>query len=124
MDGLSRRTYAKIYGLVFDNNVKAAHLLATKISEGKVSSGSTPRDIYRAGWSSLKDKECVESALDILERCGWVQIIDEQKAAGGRPSAKIILHPDFQGSNHQSNSQKASHPKTVEASANDHNALN
>lgn len=60
-------------------DLNAARLMLTKIKSGAVAKRSgeplqfTPRDIYRAGWAGLTDKDEVKAGIKCLEEYGYVQ---------------------------------------------------
>ncbi len=99
------KAHAKyLYNITESLDLKAAHTLAKKIKEGKVKDGDTGRDILRIGWSSLNTKERVEGALETLEHLNWLQMTEcKSSAVGGRPTFKILLHPDLKGTKEREN---------------------
>jgi hypothetical protein len=60
-------------------DLNAARLILTKIKSGAVAGRSgeplrfSPRDIYRAGWAGLTDKDEVKKGIECLEEYGYVQ---------------------------------------------------
>lgn len=83
----------KIYNTDYSFQTVSAHALAIKIIEEKVKSGDSIRDIYKNGWSHLKDQIEVETAAKILEKHNWLTI-SETKGVG-RPSVKISLNEEL-----------------------------
>ncbi|WP_139412864.1 YfjI family protein [Bartonella mastomydis] len=54
----------------------------------------TARDIYRRCWSSLKEKEAVKQALDLLCRCNYIREFPiEGNELGRRPDRRYEWHP-------------------------------
>jgi hypothetical protein len=83
----------KLYAPEISAHIKAARDLAMKIDEGEIKDGATVRDIYKADWEGLSDRDVVMAGLEVLAEHNWVRI--ETVSTGGRPSLKIRLHPDL-----------------------------
>ena len=69
--------------------VKAAKAILSKVRTGSFEGPFTARQVYRAGWESLSDRETVEAALDLLLDYGWLG--DTTSAEGGRPTTLYSL---------------------------------
>lgn len=86
----------RLYALGMGADYSAAHALAARIRRGDVPDGSTPRDIYRAGWANL-DKAAAYRALEALEDCGWLRLEEVPTGkVGGRPSLIVRLNPKLE----------------------------
>ncbi len=60
----------------------------------------TARDIYRRCWRSLKDKEAVKQALELLCRCNYIrEISEENNGLGRRPDRRYEWHPFVKSNN-------------------------
>jgi hypothetical protein len=92
-------THAKrLYASGEDPSMESARVLLERIRKGDLSDGFSPRDVYHAKhWSKLNTAEQVISAIKILEDFGWVRT--EAAKTSGRPSTKVIIHPQLRGSN-------------------------
>lgn len=82
----------RIYGAVIEEKLRAARTLLGKLREGGLKPTFTLRDVYRAGWSGLADREVVTEAVDILEDHGWVRRVVTCET-GGRPKTEYLVHP-------------------------------
>jgi hypothetical protein len=84
----------KIYSAEIHLEALAAHALAKKIREGKVTDGMTLRDIRRNQWTGLTG-DALDIAIGELERLNWLKVVMSEPAEqGGRPSEVLRLHPD------------------------------
>jgi putative DNA primase/helicase len=81
----------RIYASVAAERVRAAGLLLAKIKSGKLIAPFTARDIYRASWAGLDDREVVEEALATLTDHGWVRSLTRGTAS--RPATEYLVHP-------------------------------
>lgn len=86
----------KLYGDDTDPSMAPARTLATKIRTGSIKSGTPIRSIGRTFGAQLQGDN-LSSAIAALESINWLRIVEE--ATGGRPSARIVLHPDLLESN-------------------------
>lgn len=82
----------KVYAPELRQREAAAQNLADRILDGHVSDEDRVRDLYAKGWSGL-DRAGMTTALDVLERLGWLRV--ESQATGGRPTKVIRLRPDL-----------------------------
>jgi putative DNA primase/helicase len=85
----------KVYAGVLNKDLQAAHAIKAKIEEEAISTGQSPRDIYRAQWSLLRTPEDVYGGLGALERHGWVRVTEVRGPKGGRSTEVIHLHPEL-----------------------------
>lgn len=86
----------RIYSCVTTPQMRAAQLLAERISNRKVGSSGffTCRDVYLKGWSGLDTPEIVKLAADVLQDAGWIRGIGgETGPVGGRPSNRYQVNP-------------------------------
>lgn len=81
----------KVYAAELRTDLTGAHALAKKVRQEAVYDGMTLREIYRAGWTNLKDADSVLSALAVLEEHGWARL--EVIATGRRPSQIVRVNP-------------------------------
>jgi putative DNA primase/helicase len=87
----------KVYAPETGSDLLAAHHLAEAIEAGAVVDGMTVREVQRSGrfWT---DAERLAEALGVLERLGWLRVLEtEPGPQGGRPSEVIRLHPELRG---------------------------
>lgn len=83
----------RIYSLVESRSKKAARTLARHLQTTLPQTFSV-RELYKAGWQGLSDKDVVRGALAVLEDYGWVRKMKTQASAeGGRPSETYTLNP-------------------------------
>jgi hypothetical protein len=89
----------RVYSCVTTQEMASAHELARHLEKGDVASPFTVRDIYRKGWTLLKEDSQVATALSVLEDAHWVRRIDPEPAlkVTGRPSTRWMAHPRFCG---------------------------
>jgi hypothetical protein len=85
----------RLYAAAEDPDLERARALLKRIRSGDVEDGATERSIYRHQWSRLTTPKEVAGALDVLEAYGWVRV--EITKTGGRPTARIRLHPTLIG---------------------------
>ncbi len=70
--------------------------MLSRIRKGDAGEGATIREIYRKQWSRLSTSEEVAAAASVLEDYGWLRV--EKVETGGRPTARIRLHPSLRTS--------------------------
>ena len=86
----------KVYSSELQSEAQAVHRLAEAIRAGLVRDGQTIREVQRS--SRFWDGERLAEALAVLERLGWLRVVElEPGPAGGRPSEVIRLHPQLRG---------------------------
>jgi putative DNA primase/helicase len=90
LEGHARR----VYSIVTAENFRAARALLHKLRTGALGCSFTKRDVYRAGWSGLADRELVAEALEALEDYGWVRRTVTAET-GGRPRTEYTAHPSL-----------------------------
>lgn len=81
----------RVYASATTSEVDTARALLAKIRTGKLRSPFVARDVYDAGWSGLTDTESVRRALEVLERHGYVRLVEVPTA--GRPRSEVHVHP-------------------------------
>lgn len=80
----------RVFGQATDFVVIAAQALQRKIGTGKLPSGFSERDVYRAGWAQLNDHEIVHAACAELVAAGWIRPIQEKRVTKpGSPRYEI-----------------------------------
>jgi putative DNA primase/helicase len=87
----------RVYSIVTAENFHAARALLHKLRSGALGSSFTQRDVYRARWSGLADRELVAEALETLEDYGWVRRTVTAET-GGRPRTEYTAHPSLRAS--------------------------
>lgn len=63
----------RCYGLLGDRGLRAAQALSAKLLHGKLLDGFTARDVYRNGWTFLKEQTAAASACEWLEAENWLR---------------------------------------------------
>ena len=92
LEGHARRVYASGES----PTIEGARALLGRIRKGDVKDGDTARSVYRGRhWSRLSTAEEVNAAAGVLEDYGWLRV--EKVGSGGRPAARIRLHPSLRG---------------------------
>ena len=82
----------RVYACTTHAETRHARTLLTKIKDGSVTDGFTPRDVYLKGWSLL-DREGVTKATDLLCDHDYLVRFETRKPAGGRPSVTYKINP-------------------------------
>jgi hypothetical protein len=72
-------------------NTDVASLILRKLKHGDLTNGFTERDVYRPGWSGLKDRDAISAALKLLVDYDWLR--GEKVETGGRPSLVWWANP-------------------------------
>jgi putative DNA primase/helicase len=86
------RTHAeRIYHAASRSEVDTAKLILNRIQKGELPSQFKARDIYRRGWSGLKDVGVVQAALEMLEVHD--HLIASEQAGIGRPTTIYRVNP-------------------------------
>ena len=85
----------RLYASAEDPDMERARALLGRIRSGDVEDGATARSVYRRQWSRLTTPQEVAGALEVLEAYGSVRV--EVPKTGGRPTARIRLHPVLKG---------------------------
>jgi putative DNA primase/helicase len=81
----------RIYASVVAERLRAAKALLGKLRSGKLASPFGARDVYRASWAGLDDREVVGEALATLADHGWVRSVTRGTAS--RPATEYLVHP-------------------------------
>jgi Protein of unknown function (DUF3987) len=84
----------RVYGAVTAEKLNAARAILGKLRTGALSPTFSQRDVYRAGWAGLGDREVVGEALAVLEDHGWIRRMVTAET-GGRPRAEYTTHPSL-----------------------------
>lgn len=84
----------RCYGATIAGELRAARRILARIRKGELKDGFKAREIDRAQWSELTDRETVRAALGLLVSYGYL-FEDEQPptAGGGRPTLAYLIHP-------------------------------
>lgn len=83
----------RIYSMGLDLAITAAEALARKIKGNELLNGFSERDVYRAGWANLNDKELVRAACQELEAAGWIRRRQKKGGAGRPPAPAYDINP-------------------------------
>ena len=86
----------RVYACVITPQVRAAHVLASKIKAKKVGVDGvfSLREVYLKGWSGIDSPELAQGAAGILEDASWIRAMDQEPGLqGGRPSMKYEINP-------------------------------
>ena len=83
----------RVYASVVAEKLRAARALLSKLKTGKLTSPFAARDIYRAAWTGLDDREIVEVALGTLSDHGWVRSVTRETAT--RAFVEYVAHPSI-----------------------------
>jgi Protein of unknown function (DUF3987) len=86
----------RCYGLLMDDGLRAALVLANKVRHNKVSDGFTARDVRRNQWRSLTTEESVEAAIGWLEDEDWLRSIRVTGTGPGRRTIRYSINPKIQ----------------------------
>ena len=82
----------RVYGAVTAQKLSAARALLSRLRAGALGPTFSQRDVYRAGWAGLGDREVVGEALAVLEDHGWIRRTVTTET-GGRPRTEYTAHP-------------------------------
>lgn len=86
----------RCYGATVAGEIAAARRILARIRKGELVDGFKAREIYRAGWSDLTDRDTVRAALGLLVAHGHLAEMDlPATAAGGRPTLAYRIHPSL-----------------------------
>ena len=85
----------RCYGLLIDDGLRVAQVLADKIQKGKLQEGFTARDVRRKEWRYLNKDESIQTALDWLEDEGWVrgEEVGGTGPGSGRRTRRFSINP-------------------------------
>jgi putative DNA primase/helicase len=83
----------RVYQVVTAENLRAARTLLGKIRAGRLPSPFGARDVYRAGWAGLTNRQVVDEALALLDDHGWVRRAEVETR--GRPRTEYTAHPSL-----------------------------
>jgi hypothetical protein len=73
---------------------RRAGVLLEKIQRGEVRNGAKIRDIRRRSFPGLETIEHLRQASEILEDLGWVRKVEVKPPGRGRPTEKLLIHPE------------------------------
>ena len=86
----------RCYGATVAGEIHAARRILTRIHNGELADGFKAREIDRAGWSDLTDRDTVRAALALLVTHGYLAEVElPSTAAGGRPTLAYRIHPSL-----------------------------
>jgi phage/plasmid primase-like uncharacterized protein len=84
----------RCYGLLADEGLRAAQMLASKLRVGALDDGFTARNVRMKGWRYLGKIEAVEGACEWLEDAGWLRAEPTTPTErGGRPTVRYRINP-------------------------------
>lgn len=82
----------RIYNVVARYDLASAYELLDRIKWGQLHDGFNPRDdIQRREWPKLRSSGEIEAALELLEKYGYVKLVEEH--TGGRPKRIVRIRP-------------------------------
>lgn len=87
----------RVYGLVSNITERAAHQLSKKIRDGKLADGFTVRDIYRAQWALLSNRDVVQSACEELVEKKWLREQVTDPAFQQKSVTRYLINPKAMG---------------------------
>ncbi|MCJ7420947.1 YfjI family protein [Sphingomicrobium astaxanthinifaciens] len=85
----------RAYDAMSLTNTDTANAILQKIRAGDLKAGFTERDVYRPGWSGLRDRDANKAALALLADHDWVR--PKRVETGGRPSTEWDVNPKISG---------------------------
>ncbi len=81
----------RAYSCTTRPDTRHARALLAKITDGSITEGFKPADVYLKGWSLL-DRPGTAKATDLLTELGHL-LPDENRSTGGRPSLTFHINP-------------------------------
>ncbi len=96
LQGHARRLYAS----VTDRAQVAAAQLAAQLTDGRLPSPFTARDVYRNEWTGLTEPRAVQGALEGLAELGWLRPDAVRARDGGRPTVRFRINPRLLAGRH------------------------
>jgi hypothetical protein len=86
----------RVYSLAERLELESALTLCERIKSGKLPSPFTTKMVYDNNWHSLRDKESVEAACNVLVDENWLKICRKPKNTIGRPPLpEYFINPAF-----------------------------
>ena len=86
----------RCYGATVAGERQAARRILAKIKAGDLADGFKAREIDRANWSDLTDRDVVRAALGLLVAHGYlVEVEQPSTGSGGRPTLAYRIHPSL-----------------------------
>lgn len=90
----------RVYSISTNRQFQAASVLAKKLTDGRLETGFSHRDVLRKQWTALKDLDMVRAACDELEAGDWIRRLKTEKKNNGRPpSPTYEINPKFSSKN-------------------------
>ena len=84
----------RIYNVVARYDLMSAYELLDRIKKGQLHDGFNTRDdILRREWPKLRSSGEIEAALELLERSGYVKLVE--KPTNGRTKRIVRIHPEL-----------------------------
>ena len=85
----------RCYGLLMDEGLRGAQILAGKITRGLLEDGFTIRDVRRKQWRGLTKSAAIEPAAGWLEEEYWLRGEETGGTGpgGGRPTRRYYINP-------------------------------
>lgn len=81
----------RAYGSGSQAEAQTAKAILSRIRKGDLADGFTARDVYRAQWSNLSDREAVLAGLELLVDLDWLAL--DKIATGGKPKDSYRINP-------------------------------
>ena len=86
----------RCYGATIAAELTAARRILARIRKGDLSDGFTAREVGRAGWTDLTDRDTVRAALAMLVSHNYLAEVERPATAtGGRPTVAYLIHPSL-----------------------------
>lgn len=84
----------RCYGATVAGEIGAARRILARIKRGELLDGFKAREIDRAGWADLTDRDTVRAALALLVAHGYlIEVEISSTTVGGRPTLAYRIHP-------------------------------
>jgi hypothetical protein len=84
----ARRAYASAANV----ETSAAKAILAKIRAGDLQDGFSAREVYKAGWAHLSDREAAQAGLDLLCDLDWLAA-RKISPKGRRPAPRFSINP-------------------------------
>ena len=84
----------RVYNVVARYDLMSAYELLDRIKMGQLHDGFNPRDdIQRREWPKLRSSGEIEAAIELLEKHGYLKIVEEPTS--GRPKRIVRIRPEL-----------------------------
>jgi hypothetical protein len=83
----------RCYAAGSEAETAAARAILSRIHKGDLVDGFTCRDVHRPRWSNLSEVDQVQSGLNLLVDCDWLDASTAVGSVGGRPKTIYRINP-------------------------------